>query len=82
MKDYCDMPELEGSYLIFPDFSKSIKEANVAEVLEKECNILVNSGVSFSKDYGSYVRVNLATSLVNIKEAVTRIKAYIDERRA
>lgn len=82
MKDYCDMPELEGSYLIFPDFSKSIKEANVAEVLEKECNILVNSGVSFSKDYGSYVRINLATSLVNIKEAVARIKTYIDERRA
>lgn len=40
MNDYCDMPELEGSYLIFPDFSKSIKEANVAEVLEKNATFL------------------------------------------
>lgn len=76
MKDYCDIPNLAGSYLIFPDFSKSIK-GDAAKFLDEKCDILVNPGNDFAKGYSSYVRINLATSPDNIKEAVRRIKAQI-----
>lgn len=78
MKDYCDLPILEGTYLIFPDFSKSLKNINAYNFLYDKCNILVNDGNSFGKGHSSCVRINLATSLDNVKEMVRRIKEAIN----
>ena len=74
LKDYCDVPDLQGSYLIYVDFSKSLKKKNAAKFLLENCNILSNPGDDFKKGYTSYARINLATSLSNVKQAVKQIK--------
>lgn len=77
LKDYCDLPQLEGSYLIFADFSKSLKKKNAAKFLDEKCGILTNAGADFKDTYTSYARINLATSLTNVKQAVKLIKENI-----
>ncbi len=77
LKDYCDLPQLEGSYLIFADFSKSLKKKNAAKFLDEKCGILTNAGADFKGTYTSYARINLATSLTNVKQAVKLIKENI-----
>ena len=74
LKDYCDIPDLEGSYLIYVDFFKSLKKKNAAKFLADKCGILSNAGENFKEGYTSYARINLATSLSNVKQAVKQIK--------
>lgn len=80
LKDYVDIPPLEGSYLIYVDFSKSIKKKNAAKFLAQECSILANAGEDFKKGYTSYARINLATSKANVKQAVKQIKDAINKK--
>ncbi len=72
-----EMTSLEGSYLLFLNLGKYAKKKNAAEVLKKECGLLVNDGASFAKEYDSWVRINLATSMKNIRKAVRSIKKLI-----
>lgn len=70
LKEYCDIPNLEGSYLIYVDFHKE----NAAKFLADKCGILANAGEDFKLGNNSYARINLATSLSNVKQAVKQIK--------
>lgn len=72
---YVDFPPLQGTYLMFVDFSKYTK--NAYKFLYNKCNIVANPGETFSKEYGSWARLNLATSLDNIKLACNRIEKAI-----
>ena len=72
-----EMTSLEGSYLLFLNLGKYAKKKNAAEVLKKECGLLVNDGATFAKGYDSWVRINLATSMKNIRRAVRSIKKLI-----
>ena len=74
LKDYCDVCKLEGSYLVYADFSKSIKKGNAADILKKKCGLLVNAGDAFKQGNFSWARINLATSLSNVKKACKAIK--------
>ncbi len=74
LKDYCDLNDLEGTYLAFADFSKSIKEGNAANKLYESANVYLNAGDMYGKGYENWVRFNLATSLDNVKKACRRIK--------
>ena len=71
---YCDMPELEGTYLAYADFSKSIKDKRAFDFIYNKANILTNAGETYGKGYEKYVRFNLATSLSNVKKACKQIE--------
>ena len=73
---YFEMTNLEGSYLLFLNLGKYNDLSSGAESLKKNCKIIVNPGESFDPDYNNWVRINLATSLSNIKKAVSSIKKY------
>ncbi len=74
---YLKMTKLEGSYLLFVDLGKYSTDSSAARCLKDNCRILVNPGESFSSRYGSWVRINLATSLDNVKKAVRNIEEFI-----
>ena len=74
---YLNMTSLEGSYLLFLDLGAYNDQESASKCLIENCHILTNPGEDFSKRYNNWVRVNLATSLDNIKKAVKAITKYI-----
>ena len=75
--DYMEMTPIEGSYLLFLNLGKYNKDKSASKYLAKKCNIMVNAGETFGAKYNNWVRVNLATSLDNVKKAVKAIKELI-----
>lgn len=78
LSPYVDILPLEGSYLAFVDFSKVIKGKTTAfKYLKDKCHVYTNAGEAFSPGYEKWARINLATSLSNVKKAVKQIKDSI-----
>ncbi len=75
--DYMEMTSVEGSYLLFLNIGKYNKDKSASKYLADKCNIMVNAGETFSSKYNDWVRINLATSLSNIKKACKEIKKII-----
>ena len=79
---YFEMTVLEGSYLLFLNLGEYAKDQDASQLLIEKCAILTNPGESFSKDYRSWVRINLATSLKNVRKAIRNIKKFVKEKEA
>ncbi len=73
------LPELrispmDGTYLAWIDFSTYIKPESMRDVFENQCRIAPSFGEWFGgENYATFVRLNLATSLENIKTATYSI---------
>lgn len=77
LSPYFEMTTLEGSYLLFLNVGKYNKEESAAKTFANECHLRVNPGETFGKEYNNWVRINLATSLNNVKKAVKNIKSLV-----
>ena len=75
--DKLEMTPIEGTYLLFLNLGKYNKDKSAAKYLSDKCNIMVNAGETFGEEYNDWVRVNLATSLANVKKAVKAIKEIL-----
>lgn len=64
---------LEGTYLVFVNLEQVLKGRTTKEFIQDECGLAIDFGDWFGKGYKNYIRINLATSPDNIKEAVRRI---------
>ena len=71
---YFEITPLEGSYLIFVNIGKYNKDKSAANYLINQCHIVTNAGEAFGKGYNNWVRINLATSLANVKKAVKELE--------
>lgn len=78
LSKYVDILPLEGTYLAFVDFKGYTK--NAFEFLYNKCNIMPNAGETFDKKCGTWARLNLATSLANIKKACDAIEKEIKKK--
>lgn len=69
--------DLQGTYLLWLDFSKYFKTQKECEdFMQGKCKLAFDYGTWFGKggdDYCGFVRMNLATSLENVKDACDRI---------
>ncbi|MBQ4409867.1 MAG: aminotransferase class I/II-fold pyridoxal phosphate-dependent enzyme, partial [Firmicutes bacterium] len=69
--------DLQGTYLLWLDFGKYFKtQAEIEEFMQKKCKLAFDYGNWFGRggdDYCQFVRMNLATSLENVKEACDRM---------
>ena len=75
LSKYYEISVLEGSYLIFVNIGKHNKDKSAANYLIEKCHIMANAGEAFGgKKYKNWVRINLATSLANIKKAVNELE--------
>ena len=77
------LPELrispmDGTYLAWIDFGAYVKTEYMHDVFEHQCRIAPSFGEWFGgESYATFVRLNLATSLANIKIATNTIIQYI-----
>ncbi len=79
LSPYFEISNLEGSYLIFVNIGKYNKMGSAAKYLIEKCQLLFNEGETFAPEYNNWVRVNLATSLKNVKKAVKALKGIVEE---
>ena len=62
---------LEGTYLCWIDLSKYVSGENMKNVVQKKCRLAVDFGDWFGGErFGTFIRMNLATSLENVKIGV------------
>ena len=67
---------LEATYLMWIDIGAYVPAAEIPDFIEKECHLALDYGNWFGRggdDYCGFVRMNLATSLENVKEACDRM---------
>ena len=64
---------LEGTYLAFVNLEKVLNGKITKEFIQDECGLAIDFGHWFGKGYNKYIRINLATSPDNVKEAIDRI---------
>lgn len=69
---------MDGTYLAWIDFGAYVKPEDMHDLFEHQCRIAPSFGEWFGgKNYATFVRVNLATSLANIKTATHSIIDHI-----
>ena len=77
------LPELrispmDGTYLAWIDFGAYVKAEDMHDLFENKCRIAPSFGEWFGgESYATFVRLNLATSLANIKTATHSIIDHI-----
>ena len=64
---------LEGTYLVLVNLEKVLDEKTTKQFIQDECGLAIDFGHWFGKGYNKYIRINLATSPDNVKEAIDRI---------
>lgn len=65
---------LEGTYLLWVDLGAYVEQGKMQELIQNKCRLAVDYGDWFGGDrFGGFIRLNLATSPENIKDAVARI---------
>ena len=69
---------MDGTYLAWIDFGAYVKAEDMHDLFENKCRIAPSFGEWFGgENYATFVRLNLATSLENIKTATHNIIKYI-----
>ena len=69
---------MDGTYLAWIDFGAYIKAENMHDLFENKCRIAPSFGEWFGgENYATFVRLNLATSLENIRTATHNIIKYV-----
>mgnify|MGYP000614742207 FL=1 len=64
---------LEGTYLVFLDLRKIIPIDKVKEFIQDKCNLAIDFGEWFGKNFKGFIRINLATDPQIVKKAVENI---------
>lgn len=74
--------EPQGAFYIFPNIrSTGLTSDEFCEGLLREEKVLVVPGTAFGDSGEGYVRATYASSMENIKEALDRMKRFLDRRR-
>ena len=69
---------MDGTYLAWIDFGAYVKAEDMHNLFENKCRIAPSFGEWFGgENYATFVRLNLATSLKNIKTATHNIIKYV-----
>lgn len=76
----CHMPE--GAFYAFPSIKKSGESSmDFAQNLLREQKVALVPGVAFGKSCEGFVRISYASSYENLKEAIARMKLYLEKKQ-
>jgi len=71
--------EPKGAFYVFPSIKKTgLSSEQFAERLLKEGKVSVVPGSAFGENGQGYVRMAYATSMENLREAVERIRRFVE----
>ena len=71
------VPNLEGTYLMFPKFNYSLTSTELNKILMKEAKFSLNQGAVFGPEGEGHMRILTATSKSIMNEALDRIEKII-----
>lgn len=71
------IPDLEGTYLMFPKFNYGLTSFELNKVLLKEAKVSLNQGDVFGPEGEGHMRILTATSKDIMNEALDRIESII-----
>lgn len=70
-----------ATYLLWLDVSALKIRSNVfVEELRKDTGLILSPGLQFGEEGAYFLRMNIATSLENVKDAMNRLEKYIKEK--
>ena len=73
-----NVTDMKTTYLLWVDISKVTNNSEAFMVhLRRQTGLFVSSGKQFGSGGEGHIRINLATSLANVKDACERLKQYI-----
>ena len=76
----CHMPQ--GAFYAFPSIeSTGMSSLDFAKDLLEKQKVALVPGTAFGQGYEGFVRISYASSYDNLREAVARIKKYLEEKR-
>ena len=68
----------KATYLLWIDISHyQIPSDRFAEELRKETGLYISNGLAYGKNGLDFIRINVATSLANVKDAMNRLSTYL-----
>ena len=71
----------KATYLLWIDISHYQIPSDVfAEELRKETGLYISNGLAYGKNGLDFIRINVATSLANVKDAMNRLSTYLKGR--
>ena len=80
----CELPNLKvikdhALYLVWIDISYYSNDSKAfVEELRKQTGLFVNEGEEYGTNGKSFIRINLATSLENVKDGCNRLKRFVE----
>ena len=81
-----NLPHLEvvsghGTYLLWIDVSYYHIPSDIfVKELREETGLYLHCGLHYGDNCADYIRINVATSLANVKDGLNRLKAFLDKR--
>lgn len=71
--------EGHATYLIWLDISKTKIRSDVfCDQLREKTGLVLSPGLQFGEEGAFFLRMNIATSLTNVKDAMNRLKQFVD----
>ena len=68
-----------ATYLLWLDVSKlRIRSDVFVEELREKTGLILSPGLQFGQEGAYFLRMNIATSLDNVKDGMNRLKQFID----
>jgi bifunctional pyridoxal-dependent enzyme with beta-cystathionase and maltose regulon repressor activities len=74
-----DVPELQGTYLIFPRFNYDLNSEQMNDYLLKEARVSLNQGTRFGSNGEGHQRICIATSESIMNEALNRMEKALSK---
>ena len=70
-----------ATYLLWVDISYyQMPSDEFAKRLREETGLFLNDGLNYGENGKDYIRINIATSFNNVKDAMGRLSAFLDKR--
>ena len=70
-----------ATYLLWLDVSSlNIRSDVLAQELREKVGLILSPGLQFGEEGAYYLRMNIATSLKNVKDGMNRLKKYIETK--
>lgn len=75
-----EISPLEGTYLLWMNFAPYLKAEEIEDFMQKKCGLAFDYGHWFGgQQFGTFIRMNLATSPESVKKAVDAILANLPQ---
>jgi cystathionine beta-lyase len=76
----CTVPELQGTYLMFPKFNVKMTHKELEELMMKTAKVGLGTGTEFGPEGEMHMRMTIATSEQIINEALNRIEKAVKNK--